>query len=109
MTPNTPKGATTESVEPSAAFTPGPWVAALGEVPYEEFNGELTWTVDAPDNWGICTIDCPVSDREANARLIAAAPDLLEALQAVVRVADRNTVDFDLARAAIAKALGGQP
>lgn len=35
-----------------------------------------------------------------------AAPDLLEALQAVVRVVDRDTEEFDMARAAIAKALG---
>ncbi|EAS3168211.1 hypothetical protein DOV11_04205 [Salmonella enterica] len=42
----------------------------------------------------------------ANAHLIAAAPELLEALQAVVRVADRQTDEFDMARAAIAKALG---
>lgn len=43
---------------------------------------------------------------EANAHLIAAAPELLTALKAVVSVADRNTVEFDLARAAIAKAEG---
>lgn len=48
-------------------------------------------------------------DQEANARLIAAAPDLLEALEAVVRVADRDTVEFRMARAAIAKAKGEQP
>jgi hypothetical protein len=42
----------------------------------------------------------------ANANLIAAAPELLEALQAVVSVADRATVEFDMARAAIAKATG---
>lgn len=42
----------------------------------------------------------------ANAHLIVAAPELLEALQAVVRVADRQTDEFDMARAAIAKALG---
>ena len=40
----------------------------------------------------------------ANIRLIAAAPDLLEALKGVLRVADRATVEFDAARAAIAKA-----
>lgn len=39
------------------------------------------------------------------ARMAAAAPDLLEALKAVVAVADRNTVEFDKARAALAKAL----
>lgn len=41
---------------------------------------------------------------EQIARLICAAPSMLEALKAVVRVADRNTVEFDLARAAIAAA-----
>jgi hypothetical protein len=41
---------------------------------------------------------------EANARLIAAAPDLLEALHGVLRVADRATDEFDAARAAIDKA-----
>lgn len=41
-----------------------------------------------------------------DANLIAAAPDLLEALIAVVRVADRATDEFDMARAAIDKALG---
>ncbi|WP_250500564.1 hypothetical protein [Caballeronia sp. GAWG1-5s-s] len=43
---------------------------------------------------------------EEDALLIAAAPDLLEALNAVVSVADRETVEFDMARAAIAKATG---
>lgn len=45
-----------------------------------------------------------LADGEANARVIAAAPEMLEALHAVVRVADRKTAEFDLARAAIAKA-----
>jgi hypothetical protein len=43
-------------------------------------------------------------DLKANARLIAAAPELLEALKGVLRVADRKTDEFDAARAAIAKA-----
>lgn len=50
--------------------------------------------------------EIPKAQAKRNARLIAAAPDLLEALRAVVRVADRKTAEFDLARAAIAKALG---
>lgn len=41
-----------------------------------------------------------------DARLIAAAPDLLAALEAVVKVADRETNEFDMARTAIAKAKG---
>ncbi len=44
----------------------------------------------------------------ANARLIAAAPDLYEALKGVLRVADRKTVEFDAARAALAKVEGKQ-
>ena len=42
----------------------------------------------------------------ANSFLEAAAADLLAALLGVLRVADRKTVEFDAARAAIAKALG---
>lgn len=40
----------------------------------------------------------------ANAHLIAAVPELLAALRGVVAIADRKTVEFDRARAAIAKA-----
>jgi hypothetical protein len=43
---------------------------------------------------------------EANARLIAAAPDLLEALKAVVAISDRKHDAWDAAHAAIAKAEG---
>lgn len=44
-------------------------------------------------------------DRQrANAMLLVAAWDLLAALKAVVAIADRSTVEFDAARAAIAKA-----
>jgi len=42
----------------------------------------------------------------ANAHLIAAAPELLAALEGVLKIADRQTVEFDEARAAIAKAKG---
>lgn len=48
----------------------------------------------------------PMDDGFANAHLIAAAPDMLAALKGVVRIADRKTVEFDAARAAIAKAKG---
>ena len=69
----------------------GQW-SALAEVP--EYGKE-----DSPE-------------AEANAHLIAAAPDLLEALQEIVNAADGdgwNQLDAGLkkARAAIAKATGG--
>ena len=47
-------------------------------------------------------------EAEANARLIAAAPDLLEALQDALHAYDKHSEhsQWDFARAAIAKALG---
>lgn len=54
----------------STQHTPGPWLVYKGEVCYRS---------DADDqSYGMF---CPVDfEQEANARLIAAAPDLLEAL-----------------------------
>jgi hypothetical protein len=46
------------------------------------------------------------AEADANAQLIAAAPELLEALIKVVAIADRRTDEFDSALAAIAKAKG---
>jgi hypothetical protein len=56
----------------------------------------------------ICSLSVhgPPEENAANARLIAAAPDLLAALEVIVKICDRNTVEFDSARAAIAKAKG---
>lgn len=83
--------------------TPGPWsVNVIGQ----HWNNkslkhiEVTFGQD-----GECICDTVYNPSDAN--LIAAAPDLLEALQAVVRVADRQTDEFDMAHAAISKALGG--
>ena len=44
--------------------------------------------------------------RHDAAEMSSIADELLEALEAVVSVSDRATVEFDLARAAIAKARG---
>lgn len=57
------------------------------------------------------TVICRLSDMatpeaKAIANLIAAAPAMLEALKGVVRVADRATVEFDAARAAVESAEG---
>lgn len=86
---------------PETKFTPGPWWIQQDGV-----------TVCPPKPRGqtiICraaTVPLDRKQREANAALIAAAPDLFAALEAVVAVADRKTVEFDMAHAAIAKARG---
>ena len=88
--------------------TPGPWKAryAPDRAPPVE-----TWCIDwSEDHEEIAEI----VHGEANARLIAAAPELLEALKAIVDEQDArqgyaSVQSYDAARAAIAKATGGQP
>lgn len=89
-----------------SAHTPGPWtlVDATGEDLAITTEGrmadDIVPIVEVDIDW-----DEPLaSEQYANAKLIAAAPKLLEALQAVVKVADRKTDEFDLAHAAIAAA-----
>jgi hypothetical protein len=91
-----------------SAHTPGPWeVDQDASGTYFVGNNEtIGWVCDidqiAEDEWerGPVTM--------ANARLVAAAPDLLAALQWIARV---NAMDYEYqerARAAIAKATGEQ-
>ena len=77
--------------------TPGPWKIRAEEADEEYWVTEDHYTV------GPAKIVYKIED----ARLIAAAPELLEALKGVLRVADRKTDEFDAARAAINKATGG--
>ena len=99
--------------------TPGPWRVeedttlvwgncsfgddgTLNEVgkPVAEAQGERGWARTGRDRM-------PEGEREANARLIAAAPDLLEALQYVMSAHGEQLTDaFAQANAAIAKATG---
>lgn len=88
--------------------TPGPWQYSPCEITgrYSIYhNGPVAYCGDTTASPG---------DGEANARLIAAAPELLAALVALVGEADLGEVDLDdddrakldVARAAIAKATG---
>ncbi len=87
--------------------TPGPW--AWDEPPnwlktaariYHEADGKFEPVAQVQlSGW-------PRRVGLANARLIAAAPDLLEALEGVLRFNDSMTVEFDAAIAAICKAKG---
>lgn len=86
-------------------YTPGPWFADssfVGSRSIDRFFVKCN-SKDLPGG---------VAEAEANARLIAAAPDLLDALQKLVRAIDRlpgnNPLDglADEARDAINKATG---
>jgi hypothetical protein len=94
--------------------TPGPWTL-------KNFGGPQ---ISGPEGYAVCTMWGAISASElagqdlANARLIAAAPDLLAALEALVEGVDRllgkpEPYECDdgalaAARAAILKATGGQ-
>jgi hypothetical protein len=83
-------------------ITPGGWARNIK--PATKYS-----TVYAGRNTHVCymaTTGLPPGEVEANINLIAAAPDLLAALEGVLRVADRQTAEFEAARAAIAKAKG---
>ncbi len=80
--------------------TPGPWL----EVSVASSRYIVT------DECNICEMFSPRTreERDANQRLIAAAPDLLEALQGImagVAGCQKNS-EYEAARAAIAKATG---
>ena len=95
--------------------TPGPWLLS-GNTIYalmhagrrkgdEQFKNRFSAYVQADR-------ECPDDEHEANARLIATAPELLEALKACVLWMDtnyeRSEAAHRAARAAIAKAEGKQ-
>lgn len=99
--------------------TPGPWTAEKGQTNAPEIThgvwGDVYEGKDG-DGFSIATVWADVEElqavAEANARLIAAAPDLLEALDALLGCGRKDLSNpkydgyFEAARAAIAKAEG---
>jgi hypothetical protein len=82
--------------------TPGPWVAE------PEYEGDDATLVHAN---GVTIADCgylprPLAVAEANARLIAAAPDMLALLKEFYEHGYTTTGDHDRLSAVIAKATG---
>lgn len=100
------------------SFTPGPWKV------FEHSWSETSIVADGFDH-GICLLDINHATEEsqdqdaevmsANARLISAAPDLLEALRmmldahAIPSTGCKERPAYEAAQAAIAKATGAQP
>ena len=102
----------------SASYhTPGPWMAVPGGRHDQEVIITTQHRLDQSFS-EICGMDVEFTgkhgdEQKANARLIAAAPELLDALTGLlavvnVRIDDPRTQQFDKARAAIAKAEGEQ-
>lgn len=80
-------------------FTPGKHFAV-------EYSGQYLMqdTPNYDDSKNLLDLE-ECSNAEANAILYTAAPDLLEALEEVVRISDRKHIAWDKAKAAIKKAL----
>lgn len=99
----------------TTTHTPGPWTAeysTYGDEIWFGGEGPGMWTIDAP---GVYMSGCEGSaTAKADARLIAAAPDLLAALETLMGLIEmtgpRCISDYahpiSAARAAIAKAKG---
>jgi hypothetical protein len=85
------------------AHTPGPWFVREGP------RGRSTdiFSPSRPDTLATTAFHgWNAEEMEANAQLIAAAPDLLEALKAVIAISDRKHDAWDHAKAVIAEAEG---
>lgn len=85
----------------NANHTQGPWIAKAGTGRWN------VTTSDKPRTFNICSINTDRVEQEANAKLIAAAPELLAALvqaeRALSAVAPNCSALWDI-RAVIAKA-----
>lgn len=83
----------------ATAHTPGPWNA-------EPMTGRGAWVKGSSGEWAALSCGDTDATAEANARLIAAAPDLLAALKKIVFDWDGEPEDMIEAQEAIAKAEG---
>lgn len=82
-----------------SGHTPGPWTV-------ERDGPNRRWLVNG-DDFAVATCDGAIRRQEADARLIAAAPDLLNALRDMLDgTGDITAERVGRARAAIAKATG---
>lgn len=87
-------------------WTPGPWRA---EKQTARTASVATCHWDGQPWWDVSALRWDTGSAEANAALIAAAPELYDALDAICRFAEKQGRDSGLyrdARAALAKARG---
>jgi hypothetical protein len=96
--------------------TPGPWIHVHNEPVYGHRGNAYVWTSKGPGHGIIADANTSLfraDEIEANARLVAASPELLDSLREVVDWAtdfeasdQRTTAILNRAFAAIAKAEG---
>lgn len=100
------------------AFTRGPWTAerfgvVVGGPSHQYVNGAGQSQIASVMGFTLTTAEDPIAEREANTHLIAAAPELYEALSAILYWHDEDRhIDeswWEDARAALAKARGEKP
>jgi len=99
-----------------SGHTPGPWYVAQNDEMFHIIGPAKNCNRNGIENeWDVALVEDdftdarPREERAANARLIAAAPDLLAALKsmvACVEIIGSPVGDMDNARAVIAKAEG---
>lgn len=98
-------GVISTPAEEQGAFTPGPW-----EVRHFPDGHAFVYAAHIRSEFDAFVCNCSGEKQAANARLIAAAPDMLAALEAVVDCAQSISADqteaYGRAYAAIAKAKG---
>lgn len=87
------------------SHTPGPWSwvdeCPIGRSPY------IAILAAASESWSVAKICGPIGDAEiANARLIAAAPDLLAALDGLISLRDKTEITHEAAYDAMFKSVG---
>jgi hypothetical protein len=98
------------AVTEQAKWTPGPWGKGVAFRPDTGLGQRVVVVAPAEganDGMVVCWAMGP--DKEANARLIAAAPEMYEALKTLVAEWDRSLLSgeaYEIARDAIAKAEG---
>lgn len=103
-----------ESVSRKAAHTPGPWTAKANGYKGWEFKGGYLGLIVGADGFEVFA--GPASfhalrgrtpkEAEANARLIAAAPEMLAALKDILGFLRRSGYNTDLVKSVIDKAEG---
>lgn len=85
--------------------TPGPWFIDNGRaIGPKSTEDDQSYGMIIPVGW--VEFDPEVEVQVANQRMIAAAPELLDALQIICFFEDISSAQREIAEAAIAKALG---